>query len=117
RFRISAKSSLWTTIRFRRFDCLERTMPVLGLSADDQIGLLINQFAEAFAHDAVHGLAETQVNVRRERHGYNQLDEAPPKAWWLRLAGQFQDLVILVLFAAAVLSSMRGDWVDAAVIL
>ena len=42
---------------------------------------------------------------------------APPAPWWRRLGGQFKDLVIWILIAAAVISGVAGETVDAVVIL
>ena len=71
----------------------------------------------AHGSHASHGLSADQVEQRRARHGTNVLTQAPRAAWWRRFGGQFADLVIWILIAAAVISGVMGEWVDAVVIL
>lgn len=67
--------------------------------------------------DASCGLDAATVQTRQTQQGLNQLDAAPPKAWWIRLAAQFTDLVIWILIVAALVSGAMGEWVDTAAIL
>jgi Ca2+-transporting ATPase len=41
----------------------------------------------------------------------------PRPPWWRRFAGQFADLVVWILVAAAIVSGTLGQWIDATVIL
>lgn len=66
---------------------------------------------------ALAGLDPSRIEPLRRRHGFNELVAAPPRRWWKRLGGQFQDLVIWVLLVAAIVSATAGQWVDACVIL
>jgi len=70
-----------------------------------------------FGTDDARGLDPASVVRARSRSGYNELAEAPAPPWWKRLAGQFKQLVIWILVAAAAISGVLGDWVDSAVIL
>ncbi|HJV68422.1 cation-translocating P-type ATPase [Ideonella sp.] len=63
------------------------------------------------------GLAADEVAARQARHGPNRLPEAPPRPAWKRLLDQFRDFMILVLLAAALLSSVIGDLADTLVIV
>lgn len=63
------------------------------------------------------GLAADEVAARQARHGPNRLPEAPPRPAWKRLLDQFRDFMILVLLAAALLSSVIGDLADTLVIM
>ncbi|MGQ0637647.1 MAG: cation-translocating P-type ATPase [Planctomycetaceae bacterium] len=67
--------------------------------------------------DAAHGLSDAAVAARRERFGANELQEAPPVAWWRRLLAQFRDLVVWILIVAAIISGATHDLVDMFVIL
>ena len=67
--------------------------------------------------DAKHGLAAAEVATRRARYGWNQLAEEPPVPLWKKILAQFQELVIWILIAAAVISGVIGDWIDTAAIL
>jgi P-type Ca2+ transporter type 2C len=63
------------------------------------------------------GLDDGQVEQRRARYGYNELEQAPPTPLWQRVVRQFSDLVIWILIAAAVISGALGEWIDAIAIL
>lgn len=63
------------------------------------------------------GLSNEAVQERQHRFGANQLSEAPPEPVWKRLVAQFQNLVIWILIAAAVISGALGEWVDSLAIL
>ena len=66
---------------------------------------------------AKQGLGDGQVRARRERYGSNELAEASPVPVWRRFARQFSELVIWILIAAAVISALVGERLDAVVIL
>ncbi|HVT30568.1 MAG TPA: HAD-IC family P-type ATPase, partial [Lacipirellulaceae bacterium] len=67
--------------------------------------------------DANAGLSAAEVTKRREKHGFNQLPEEPPVPLWKKILSQFQELIIWILLAAAVISGLIGDWIDTAAIL
>ena len=76
------------------------------------------------AHDAVvklasslHGLSQKEAERRFAEIGPNELKEAP-RAGPLRLfVGQFEDFMILILIAAAVVSALLGELLDAGAII
>ncbi|MHA3948402.1 cation-translocating P-type ATPase [Cellulomonas bogoriensis] len=63
------------------------------------------------------GLDPAEATARLGRHGPNRLPEADPDPVLLRLARHFNDVLIYVLLAAAVLKAVLGEWVDFGVIL
>ncbi len=63
------------------------------------------------------GLDQTEADRRRASFGFNQLRELPPEGWWWKLLRQFQELVIWILLAAALIAGVMGDWADTAAIL
>lgn len=63
------------------------------------------------------GLTSAQVDAARQRFGRNALQEAPSQPWWRRLLAQFQELVIWILLAAAIISAALQEWIDAAAIV
>lgn len=67
--------------------------------------------------DADQGLNDEQVQQRREEFGFNELAETPDTPLWRKLLRQFQDLVIWILIAAAVISGAMGEWADTLAIL
>ena len=74
--------------------------------------------AEALlSSDCNVGLSRKAVEERLARDGANVLLVAKATPWWKRLAEQFQNLMIGLLVAAAVLAGILGDWFDTAAIL
>ncbi len=71
----------------------------------------------AAAVDPERGLTDVQVRERRERFGLNQLAEAPPVPAWRTFLRQFRELVVLLLFAAALIAGVLGEWADSLAIL
>ncbi len=63
------------------------------------------------------GLRETDAARRLAEHGPNRLPEPPGRSWLRRLLGHFDDILIYILLASAVLKALLGDWIDFAVIL
>ncbi|MCD8082687.1 MAG: cation-translocating P-type ATPase [Clostridiales bacterium] len=63
------------------------------------------------------GLMETEAARRLARTGENALRERPSKRVWQVFAGQFEDLLVVILLAAALFSALSGDVESAAVIV
>ena len=72
---------------------------------------------QAMGSDRAAGLSAEEVLRRRSLHGENALTEPPPTPMWLKLLGQFNELVIWILIVAAVISGAMGEWADTAAIL
>src|SRR5450756_2014776 len=71
----------------------------------------------ALATDADAGLAAAEAARRLQEQGSNQLTEARGKSKWRLFAEQFKGVVIWVLIAAAVISGVMGELVDAVAIV
>lgn len=56
------------------------------------------------------GLSRNETQRRLEAHGPNSLPEAPRTSPLVRLARQFNNLLILVLIAAAAITAVLGRW-------
>ncbi|MCU0301843.1 MAG: HAD-IC family P-type ATPase, partial [Candidatus Nanopelagicales bacterium] len=63
------------------------------------------------------GLTADEVDERLERYGPNRLPEPARDPAWRRVLKHFDDVLIYILLAAAVLKAILGDWVDFWVIL
>ena len=63
------------------------------------------------------GLADSQIAARQAHYGLNALSEAPPEPLWKKFLAQFNELVVWILIAAAVISGVLGDLADMAAIL
>lgn len=78
------------------------------LRIDEVVGLLKT--------DSATGLSQAEAQRRQKEYGSNKLVEAQPPAWWIKLLGQFNQLVIWILIAATILSAVLGDWLEAGAI-
>jgi magnesium-transporting ATPase (P-type) len=63
------------------------------------------------------GLSPAEAEARLAQFGPNRLAPPPRPGWWARLLGQFNNLLIYVLLAAALVTAAFGHWLDCAVIL
>lgn len=72
---------------------------------------------EKLGSDSKQGLTAQQIEQRLLQYGRNSLPEAAAVPGWLRFIKQFNNLLILVLLAAAVITGAIGEWLDTGVIL
>src|SRR5690554_1952135 len=63
--------------------------------------------------DAEVGLTDAQADTRRQHFGANLLNTAKPRSAWHILVNQFQNLVVLLLVAAAGTAFAFGDHIEA----
>jgi len=63
-----------------------------------------------------HGLAQTEVARRLATCGPNRLAEAEPPGVLARLLRQFNNMLLIVLMVAAVVTAAMGHWIDSGVI-
>ncbi|MBX9790594.1 MAG: cation-translocating P-type ATPase [Pirellulales bacterium] len=89
----------------------ERNVPNVAYTQSSQ------QILASLGVDGDRGLSLTEATQRLARNGPNALAEAPPEPLWHKLLAQFRDLVIWILVAAALISGVLGEWVDALAIL
>ena len=70
-----------------------------------------DEVARHFGVEPGGGLSAAEAGRRLERHGPNRLVEAPRAPWWLAFLRQFQDLLIVILLVAAVVSLLVSrEW-------
>ena len=89
-------------------------------NASDQVAwhmLSVDEAVQRLASDARNGLTEQQAQERRRRYGANEIREGRGRGPAAMLLGQFTDFMILILIAAAIVSGLIGDLVDALVIV
>ncbi len=72
---------------------------------------------EHWGSHAKQGLSEELAAERFEEYGPNLLEEVVGVSPWRQFAGQFSEFIVLVLIAAAVLSGILQEWMDAIAIL
>ena len=63
------------------------------------------------------GLNGSDATARLQQHGENALPQKPGKPAWMRFLAHFNDVLIYVLLAAALLKAVMGHWIDMTVIL
>ncbi len=63
------------------------------------------------------GLTTAEAAERLQRYGPNQLEEARRGGFWHMLVEQLNNFVVLLLIAAALVSALLGEWIDASAIL
>ncbi|GGP23287.1 cation-transporting P-type ATPase [Silvimonas iriomotensis] len=63
------------------------------------------------------GLSSATAQQRHTRYGPNSLPEKPPVPAWRRFIAHFNDVLIYILLAAAMLTGVMGHWIDTIVIL
>ncbi|MCR9194432.1 MAG: cation-transporting P-type ATPase [Hyphomonas sp.] len=63
------------------------------------------------------GLSDDEAQSRLEAFGPNALPAAPEKSLFSRIMAQFNNALIYVLLAAAVVTALLGHWIDTGVIL
>jgi magnesium-transporting ATPase (P-type) len=68
-------------------------------------------------HSSRNGLSQAEVNARQRQYGPNALPQTKGKPAWLRFLAHFNDVLIYILLAAALLTAVMGHWVDTLVIL
>jgi Ca2+-transporting ATPase len=69
------------------------------------------------AADAHTGLSSQQVLERQKHYGPNRLAETPPIPMWKRFLGQFAEIIVWILIAAALIAGLLGEWLDMLAIL
>ncbi|HNV31141.1 MAG TPA: HAD-IC family P-type ATPase, partial [Cyclobacteriaceae bacterium] len=69
------------------------------------------------AGTSLQGLDDAEVKQRTLKHGKNELKTQGRRSPWLILFGQFKEIMILILLAAAIVSFFLGDAKDAIIIL
>jgi magnesium-transporting ATPase (P-type) len=63
------------------------------------------------------GLSTPDAHRRLEQHGPNALPPPRPRSPWRRLGAQFHNVLIYVLLAAALVTTLMQHWVDTGVII
>jgi len=62
------------------------------------------------------GLDQARAESLLQDHGTNRIRQQGGRPWWRRLLDQFNDILIIILLIAGVMSLFLGKWVDAGAI-
>ncbi|MBI2232994.1 MAG: calcium-transporting P-type ATPase, PMR1-type [Candidatus Aenigmarchaeota archaeon] len=63
------------------------------------------------------GLRATEAASRLQKYGLNELQEAKKTPSWVLFLNQFRDILVIILIAAAIISAVLREFLDAFVIL
>ena len=77
----------------------------------------IDEVADRLSTSRHQGLSEGEAKQRLEQYGPNQLEEAPPTTLLQMLWEQFNNFVVWLLLAAALISGILGEWIEASAIM
>jgi Ca2+-transporting ATPase len=77
----------------------------------------IDEVADRLSTSRHHGLSEEEARLRLEQYGHNQLEESPATSLLEMLWEQFNNFVVWLLIAAALISGFLGEWIEAAAIM
>lgn len=77
----------------------------------------VEETEEQLDVDLAHGLSSEEAGERLERFGSNELEERGRVSSWRILFRQFQELMVIILIVAAIISLALGEIVDTVVIM
>ncbi len=72
----------------------------------------VAELLAALSVDPQRGLSSEQIPQLRARFGPNQLRTAAPRDWWVILADQFRNVVVLLLATAGTLAVVFGEYIE-----
>ncbi len=87
------------------------------LNSEEIYQLSRERIVEILDSDTERGLSSAEAEKRQGIYGLNELESEEAVPLWKKLLDQFKDIMVLTLLAAAVISGMMGEWVDAALII
>ncbi len=77
----------------------------------------VDQVCEDMQVDPKNGLTSQEARKRLEQYGPNEITQKKRKTVWQMFFSQFTDFLIIILLAAAVISILVGEGIDAALII
>ena len=77
----------------------------------------IDEVIKSLGTNTNTGLSRAEVENRLRKYGYNQLEEKEGISPLMLFLGQFNDFIVWILIAAAIVSGFLGEWVDALAII
>lgn len=77
----------------------------------------VENVLEDLETDAEQGLTSEEVKMRQEKYGPNELEEQEAKAWYEILLENMNNIIVYLLAAAAILSVVLGDYIEAIAIV
>ncbi|TLS35274.1 calcium-transporting P-type ATPase, PMR1-type [Pseudalkalibacillus caeni] len=75
------------------------------------------EVADKIRANLTEGLTEDEVQKRRQKTGFNEIEEAERPSGWIIFLSQFKDFMVVVLLAATLISGLLGEYLDAIAII
>jgi len=79
--------------------------------------LLPQDVANELVTDLERGLTTAEVTARLKQYGPNELVEREGPPFWKLLLNQFNQFLVIILIAAALISFVLGEWLDGGAIM
>jgi len=100
-------------------NCVQETAQTPAVSNGEKVwhALSTSEVFSALNTSPKDGISEQQAAERLRTCGPNELKEAPRRTRFQMLIDQFKDTIVLVLIAAAAVSALLTDYIEAAAIL
>ncbi|MFL8888590.1 cation-translocating P-type ATPase [Helcococcus kunzii] len=76
-----------------------------------------SQVLTTLSSDKDKGLTSSEAQTRLEKYGKNEIEEKKGKSFFQKLLEQILDPMVLILLAAAFISSLTGDMIETLIIL
>lgn len=92
-------------------------MPNSATALEAPYQLASQELLQRYQVDLRSGLTDAEAKRRRSQFGANLIVDKPELPLWRLLLVQFQDLMIVVLLVAALISGLIGEWLDTVIIL
>ncbi len=87
------------------------------MSSPNYHNLCVQEIEKKLSISTKEGLSSKEAAERIEKHGRNELPQAPKTPAWKRLLLQFHNVLIYILLAAAVITALMDHWIDTWVII
>ncbi len=71
----------------------------------------------ALESNVASGLSKEEAKKRLEQFGVNKLEEEEAEPLWKKILAQFNDVMVIILILAAIVSGFLGDWIEAVIII
>ena len=94
-----------------------RMMGGSNVSEQDAHAQPIGDLVSTLRTRLTQGLSDEEARARLSQHGPNELQERPRPTFWHLLLGQFNNFLVIILLASAIISLFLGEYVDASAIM
>ena len=87
----------------------ERMLEAARREQDELTATTVDAVVQNLNSNVNTGLSSEEVLKRREQHGRNELDKDPPTPIWRLFLEQFNDILVMLLIAACIISAVLQE--------